>query len=234
MKKILSLALALAVIMSTITTTAGAKDYADADDIKYVEAVDVLSELGVLEGDSEGFRPDDTLKRSEAAKIICALNLTPKTAATLTADTAPFADVAAGHWAAGYIAEGAQSGIIAGVGNNQFAPDGQLTGYAYLKMLLVSLGYDAEAEGMTGPNWSVNVAKLAKKVGLTDGNPSFVGTAAVTREEAALYALNTLKAETVTYPNGTGTDIIVNGIVISTGASAAKGTGEKYMEENYS
>ena len=233
MKKFLTLALVLAMVSSMLATPAAAKDYADADDITYVEAVDVLSALGVLEGDSEGFRPEDTLKRSEAAKIICALNLTPKTAASLSADTAPFADVPAAHWAAGYIAEGAQSGIIAGVGGNQFAPDEKLTGFAFLKMLLVSLGYDAEAEGLTGSNWTVNVAKLAKKAGLTAGNDSFVGANAVTREEAALYALNALKAETVAYDD-LGTDIIINGIVISTGASAAKPTGEKYMEENYS
>ena len=233
MKKFLTLALALAMVSSMLAMPAAAKDYADADEITYVEAVDVLSAIGVLEGDEKGFRPEDTLKRSEAAKIICALNLTPKTAASLTADAAPFADVPTAHWAAGYIAEGAQSGILAGVGGNHYQPDGQLTGFAYLKMLLVSLGYDAEAEGLTGSNWTVNVAKLAKKAGLTNGNDSFVGTKAVTREEAALYALNALKAETVEYDN-LGTDIIVNGVVISTGASAAKPTGEKYMEENYS
>ena len=233
MKKFLSLVLALVMTMSLVTVSAGAADYADADSIKYVEAVDVLSAIGVLEGDATGFRPNDTLKRSEAAKIICALNLTPKTAATLSADTAPFADVAASHWAAGYIAEGAQSGIIAGVGNGKFAPDGQLTGYAYLKMLLVCLGYDASAEGMTGANWSVNVAKLAKKVGLTKGNDNFVGSAAVTREEAALYALNALKAETVEYDD-LGTDISINGIEITTGASKAEGTGEEYKDGNYS
>ena len=230
MKKFLSLVLALVMTMSLVTV-AGAKDYADAASITYVEAVDVLSTLGVLEGDANGFRPADTLKRSEAAKIICALNLTPKTAAKLSADSAPFADVAKSHWAAGYIAEGVASGIIAGVGNNKFAPDAELTGYAFLKMLLVSLGYDASVENLTGANWSINVAKLADELELTKGNDNFVGSAAVTREEAALYALNTLKANTVSYANK-GTQITVDGVVISTGASAAV-EGKTYMAENY-
>ena len=231
MKKFLSLVLALVMTMSLVTVSAGAKDYADADKITYVEAVDVLSTLGVLEGDANGFRPNDTLKRSEAAKIICALNLTPKTAAKLSADSAPFADVAKSHWAAGYIAEGVASGIIAGVGGNMFAPDAELTGYAFLKMLLVSLGYDATVENLTGANWSINVAKLADELELTKGNDEFVGSAAVTREEAALYALNTLQAKTVTY-NNKGTQITVDGVVISTGASAAE-EGKTYMAENY-
>ena len=232
MKKFLSLVLALVMTMSLVTVSAGAKDYADADKITYVEAVDVLSTLGVLEGDANGFRPNDTLKRSEAAKIICALNLTPKTAAKLSADSAPFADVAKSHWAAGYIAEGVASGIIAGVGGNMFAPDAELTGYAFLKMLLVSLGYDATVEGMTGANWSIAVAKLADDLELTKGNDEFVGSAAVTREEAALYALNTLKTLTVSYANK-GTQITVDGVVISTGASAAQENKTTFMEENY-
>ena len=232
MKKFLSLVLALVMTMSLVTVSAGAKDYADADKITYVEAVDVLSTLGVLEGDANGFRPNDTLKRSEAAKIICALNLTPKTAAKLSADSAPFADVAKSHWAAGYIAEGVASGIIAGVGGNMFAPDAELTGYAFLKMLLVSLGYDATVEGMTGANWSIAVAKLADDLDLTKGNDEFVGSAAVTREEAALYALNTLKTLTVSYANK-GTQITVDGVVISTGASAAEEGKYTFMEENY-
>ena len=230
MKKFLSLVLALVMTMSLVTISAGAKDFADADDITYVEAVDVLSTLGVLLGDETGFRPTDTLKRSEAAKIICALNLTPKTADTLTADTAPFADVPASHWAAGFIAEGVQSGIIAGKGDNKFDPDGKLTGYEFLKMLLVSLGYDAAIEGMTGANWSINVAKLADELELTKGNDDFVGSAAITREEAALYALNTLKADMVDYADK-GTQITINGVVIATGASKSSvvtGTATKY------
>ena len=232
MKKFLSLVLALVMTMSLVTVSAGAKDYADADSITYDEAVDVLSELGILQGDANGFRPADTLKRSEAAKIICALNLTPDVASELTADTAPFADVAASHWAAGYIAEGVQSGIIAGIGGGKFNPEGTLKGYEFLKMLLVSLGYDASAEGLTGPNWSINVAKLAKKVGLTKGNEKFAGNKEVTREEAALYALNALQAELVEYPE-TGSSITIGDVVITTNKGTAASTEVTFMADAY-
>ena len=232
MKKFLSLVLALVMTMSLVTISAGAADYKDADAITNVEAVDVLSALGVLQGDENGFRPTGTLKRSEAAKIICALNLTPKTAALLSADTAPFADVPANHWAAGYIAEGVKSGILAGVGGGKFAPDAELTGYQFLKMLLVSLGYDAVTEQLTGANWSIAVAKLADELELTKGNDSFVGSKAITREEAALYALNTLQTETVEYDTK-GTQITVGDTIINTGASKAEGTGKTFMQLNY-
>ena len=109
MKKFLSLVLALVMTMSLVTVSAGAKDFNDAEDIKYVEAVEVLNLIGVLEGYPDGsFQPNKVLTRAEAAAIIAKLLLTPEVAAELTADTAPFADVAADNWAAGYIAEGVQ------------------------------------------------------------------------------------------------------------------------------
>ena len=69
-----------------------------------------------------------------------------------------------------------------------------------MKMLLGALGYDAEVEGYTGPNWSINVAKRALNIGLDDGlTGSFNGVKAVNREEACLYAFNTLQATMVEY-----------------------------------
>ena len=69
-----------------------------------------------------------------------------------------------------------------------------------MKMLLGALGYKAENEGYTGANWSINVAKRALNVGLDDDlNGSFNGVKAVNREEACLYAFNTLKATMVEY-----------------------------------
>ena len=105
MKKFLSLVLALVMTMSLVTISAGAKDFTDADAINYIEAVDVMSELKIVDGDTTGaFNPDGTLTRGAAAKIICNLILGPTTAAALKADSAVFPDVPAAHTFAGYIA----------------------------------------------------------------------------------------------------------------------------------
>ena len=104
MKKFLSLVLALIMTMSLVTISAGA-DFTDAADITYTEAVEVMTTLKVVDGDTDGsFRPTDTLTRGAAAKIICNLILGPTTAAALKADTAPYPDVAANSTFAGYIA----------------------------------------------------------------------------------------------------------------------------------
>ena len=90
-----------------------------------------------------------------------------------------------------------------------------------MKMLLGALGYDSDIEGFTGPNWSINVAKLAIGIDLDDGlTEAFNGSKAVTREEACLYALNTLQATMVEYDSKT--TVTVNGAEVVVGGSEAK------------
>ena len=201
MKKFLSLVLALVMTMSLVTVSAGAKDFTDSTKIQYAEAVDVMSAVKVIDGYAEGdFRPSTTLTRGAAAKIICNLILGPTTASALVADAAPYKDVPVNHTFAGYIAYCQKTGIISGYADGTFKPANTLTGYAFMKMLLGALGYKAEQEGYTGPNWSIQVAKRALNVGLNDDLVgSFNGVKAVTREEACLYAFNTLKATMVEY-----------------------------------
>ena len=218
MKKFLSLVLALVMTMSLVTISAGAKDFADDSDIDYKEAVDVISALGIVDGYSDSsFRPDGSLTRGAAAKIICNLILGPTTASALSASTAPFKDVPTTNVFAGYITYCAQRGIISGYGDGTFRPTGTLTGNAFMKMLLGALGYDSSIEGYTGSNWQVNVTKQAVGIGLEDGNDDFVGTRAVTRQEAALYALNMLQATMVEYDQQS--TIVVGDIQINTSSS---------------
>ena len=232
MKKFLSLVLALVMTMSLVTISAGAKDFTDDSTIEYDEAVDVISAIGVVDGYADGaFKPTATLTRGAAAKIICNLILGPTTAAALSADAAPYSDVPANHTFAGYIAYCAKEGIISGYADGTFRPAGTLTGYAFMKMLLGALGYDASIEGYTGSNWSIAVAKRAINIGLDDGNDDFVGTKAVTREEACLYAFNTLKADMVEYKDKSS--IVIGDVSIVTSADA-KETGETFADTYFS
>ena len=215
MKKFLSLVLALVMTMSLVTVSAGAKDFTDGSEITYKEAVDVISALGVVDGYSDGdFRPDDVLTRGAAAKIICNLILGPTTASALSAGTAPFKDVPVTNTFAGYITYCSQQGIISGYADGTFRPTGTLSGNAFMKMLLGALGYDSSIEGYTGANWQVSVIKQASGIGLDDGNDEFVGSQAVTRQEAALYAFNMLQATMVEYDKKD--TIVVGDITINT------------------
>ena len=213
MKKFLSLVLALVMTMSLVTVSAGAKDFTDSTKIQYNEAVDVMSAVKVIDGYAEGdFRPSTTLTRGAAAKIICNMILGPTTASALVADAAPYKDVPANHTFAGYIAYCQKTGIISGYADGTFKPANTLTGYAFMKMLLGALGYKADVEGYTSPNWSINVAKQAINAGLNKGlKGDFNGVKAVNREEACLYAFNTLKATMVEYD----TTITIGGVTVA-------------------
>ena len=221
MKKFLSLVLALVMTMSLVTVSAGAKDFTDDSSIAYKEAVDVISALGIVDGYSDGsFRPDGALTRGAAAKIICNLILGPTTASALSANTAPFKDVPVTNTFAGYITYCSQQGIINGYADGTFRPTGTLTGNAFMKMLLGALGYDSSIEKYTGANWNVAVIKQAVGIGLDDGNDEFVGSKAVTREEAALYAFNMLQATMVEYEQKS--TIVVDGVEINTSSTRSE------------
>jgi hypothetical protein len=212
--------MALTMTLGVATVSTSAKlTYADSKDITQKEAVDVMSTIGVLGGDEAGFRPKDELKRSEGAKIIAYLMLGPNAAEQIKGGT-KYTDVPASHWAAGYIEYLTVCGVVGGIGDNKFDPDSPLTVAAFTKMLIGALGYDATIEVLGGPDWMLNVQRLAKQIGLFDGDDSVVASENVNREDAALYAFNMIKSPLVEYDNK-GSTMNVNGATISFGSSKA-------------
>ena len=215
MKKLLALVLALVMSMSLVTISNAA--FKDADKIDYKEAVDVMNAVGVFIGDEKGnFNAKDNLTREQAAKIIAYLELGEKAADALVG-SATFTDVAATRWSAGFVSYCAQAGVVSGNGDGTFAPAGQLTALQFGKMLLVEIGYDAKAAGMTGTDWAINTSKLLATTGLMNGIDGSVNQV-LTREKAAQMCLNALKTPTVEYATK-GSNITVNGAEINFGAS---------------
>ena len=218
LKKILALVLALVLSLSLVTIASGA-DFNDADEIELTEAVDVMTAIGVLEGHNTGdFAPQGTLTREQAAKIITYM-LLGDSADRLSVASTSFSDVAANHWSAADIEYCTTLGIIAGYGDGRFNPSGTLTGYAFAKMLLTAIGYDAEIENLTGAGWTINVSRLALQVGLDDGIEDISWGSSITREQAAQMALNAIKTPLVQYDNGV--TVIVNGEPVTFGSGDA-------------
>ena len=200
-KKVLALVLVLATLLG-LATMASATEYKDADKIAadYDEAVKVLDLIETMQGYPNGeFRPTATITREEAAKLIAIFDNKDADISTYYTSINPFADEK-GRWGESYVGYGYRAGIIAGMNANTFAPTANVTGTQFLKMALVTLGYDQEAEGFVGSSWAVNVLSLARKLDLIDGlADGWKAEAALTREEAAQILLNTLKADTVEY-----------------------------------
>lgn len=200
-KKVLALVLVLATLLG-LATMASATEYKDADqiDTSYDEAVKVLDLIETMQGYPNGeFRPTATITREEAAKLIAIFDNKDADISTYYTSINPFADEK-GRWGESYVGYGYRAGIIAGMNANTFAPTANVTGTQFLKMALVTLGYDQEAEGFVGSSWAVNVLALARKLDLIDGlKDGWKPEDPLKRQEAAQILLNTLNADTVEY-----------------------------------
>ena len=198
LKKSLALVLALVMVLGLAVVGASADNaidkFEDSDQIgdAYLEAVGVLTGLAIVDGmtDTE-IAPQGTYQRDQAAKIIAYMVLGKEAADSLVASYAPFQDVPADYWAAGYIAFCKEQGIIDGVSETSFDPYGTLTGFQWAKMLLAAVGFNANNE-LEGDSWSLNTARTGHEVGLFDGDNAGADHVALRREQAMLYAFNTL------------------------------------------
>lgn len=215
LKKVLALALAFAMAISMFASAA----FTDQATISADHADDVamLVELGVLGGYPDGsFKPTNTITRAEFSKMAYTIKYGKDDAGKLFAGSASkFTDVEGNAnvaWAKGYINYCATQGIVGGVGNNKFDPQGNITVAQVAKMLLVILGADADKEGYGGSNWMGNVVSDAMDLGVFDG---WVGdpTEPATRELVATLMANTIFAPTYEYNNnGVGSQMNLLGV----------------------
>ena len=194
-KKVLALVLAFA---CAFTMFAGAA-FTDSADISQTEAVDMLTALGVIDGYEDGtFRPEATITRAEAAKMIFTIWNGGNDNASAFAGQSVFTDVYSGHWAEGYINFCYANGIVAGKSTTQFAPDDNVTGTELAKMLLICMGYQSDKSGLEGSAWEQKTNGLASQNGLYSNVTAAVGSA-MPRQFAAQIMYNALNADTVTW-----------------------------------
>lgn len=180
-------------LLSSLSMTAGAKAFPDvSSSASYAQAVDTLSDLGIITGDPNGnFYPNNTITRAEAATMICRLLGMERQAAALTQTS--FADVPSTHWAVGYIALASQRGIVSGYGNSRFGPSDPLTYPQILKMLVCAWGYDDAAESRGG--WPDGYLSAAEALGITQN-----ASTAATRGNVAQLFYNTLQIDAYAPP----------------------------------
>ena len=202
LKKVLSLVLCVAMMLSVMVVGAGAA-FSDQSKIKNTEAVDACTALNIIGGYPDGsFKPEGNITRAEVTKMICVALNGGKEPNLATNATPTFSDVrtnANSAWAEKYIESCYAQGIVSGVGGGKFAPAGNVTGTQLAKMLLVALGYKSENEGFTGNAWATNVNVRASQKGLYDGLESMDPAAALTRDSAAQMIWNALNAYEVEY-----------------------------------
>ncbi|MBQ9412141.1 MAG: S-layer homology domain-containing protein [Oscillospiraceae bacterium] len=207
LNKALCLVLAVVMVVGMCAFSVSAEDnlaaFSDGKDVSstYKEAIDLLVGIKVVEGMGDGtLNLTGKYTRAQAATIVARIKLGVTNANNLKCVTAPFTDVGVDHWAAGAIAYCAQAGILDGLGDGSFDPEGTLTGYAFGKMLLCAVGFGQNGE-YVGTGWEINVAKDGVKRKVYDNNDLGAATNdVITRQQAMLMAFNTLtKVEVVKY-----------------------------------
>ncbi len=182
LKKVLALVVAFSMMLSVVAF-AGYKDVpADAE---YAGALDLLSALEIIKGDDLGnFNPDATITRAEMAAIVCrAKGL--ESAANGAKGATIFTDVAADHWASGYINLANQNNIINGYGDGRFGPEDTVTYEQVIKMLVCALGFEPMAAAKGG--WATGYLVVANTYKITEG-----AAADATRKNVATLVYNAL------------------------------------------
>lgn len=133
---------------SLLIASVQAASFPDVDaNADYAEAVDYVSEEGIIVGDSAGnFNPDQTVTRAQMAAIICRmLGETEE-----TSSTSKFSDVSADYWANAFIVKAADLGIISGYSDGTFRPDNAVTYEQAITMVIRAVGGEEVAQASGG------------------------------------------------------------------------------------
>lgn len=123
----------------------------DVAGTRYEEPIQVLSALGIMVGDKDTglYRPDDTIIRSEVAKMaVHALGL--EDVAASTSHVSNFPDVPQDHWATGYINVAASQGIVIGDENGNFRPNDKITYAEAMTIFVRVLGFEPASASKGG------------------------------------------------------------------------------------
>lgn len=223
LKKVLALSLVFAMAF-TMMAGAAFKDQ-DKIDSSLTEDIQLLTALGVFQGDENGnFNPTDNVRRSEAAKMIYVLkNNGVDDGAVAFQGVSKYSDVPVGHWAEGYINYCTNLGYMGGWQENgvqKFDPNGNVTGVELMKMLLCMIGYKADVQGYTGNGWQTNVLVDAATSGLSvEFTPSVY--AATPRQWTARLMVNAINAPYVSYNRGE--------LQFGNATDSTKSYGEQYL-----
>ena len=212
LKRALSLLLSSTMVLGMLVMGSSAASYTDVTSKENVEAIEVLKAVGVMTGDENGnFNPNKQVTRAEMAVVMA--NLLDLKVEDFKGASLPFTDVP--EWAVPYVAACYADGITAGISATQYGSNNSVTTAQAALMMMKALGYFQYSRDF-GSDWQVATVKQGSKIDLFDGIEAGA-SAAMTRNDVAQIALNTLEA-TMVETDGSSTSITLpGGIVIDSG-----------------
>ncbi len=186
-KRFISFAVSLMLILSVITVSPSVVSAAEIDN----GILHLLSDLEIMSGDPDGnMRLDDYVSRAEFTKIAVAASAYKNSVAANLA-ISPFPDVTYKHWAAPYVRVGVTNGIVSGYPDATFKPEATVLYEEAITMLLRVLGYTDSDFGVSWPSGQIG---LANNLDMTDNTNCNAGDT-MTRRQVAQLIYNTLKTK---------------------------------------
>lgn len=165
--------------------------FADVDGTdRYADAIKYLKEREVVSGYPDGtFRPDNTLNRAEAVKLVLEANDIKR----LVQWAQKFSDVPGGAWFEAYVATAVERGIVSGYADGEFKPGNKISRAEFLKIAIATAGLDvhtpvkAPYPDVTPEEWFAPYFQLAKEYELLSAKMGGYMTPhqPITRAEAA-------------------------------------------------
>ena len=209
LKKIITVVLALAMILTSVGIPVFAENFSDISDSKVATAVDKLVAYGIItgyddngDGIAESFKPGNQITRAEFAAIVTRMkgvadNL-PKDSVTgfwdLDGDDSR-------AWARPYVKAAVDLKIINGFEDGTFRAGEPVTYEQAVKMLVCAVGYDVVAQSeynkaiVSNPNatWSAGYITAANKHLITKGVITAKITEPASRGVVAVLTSNSLE-----------------------------------------
>ena len=147
--------------------------------VEYYESVDLLSDLGIIQGYPDGsFAPDNDVTRAEfTSLLIRSMNL-ENIAKASNLDNFPFTDCTSPGiaYALPNIKLAYERGIILGIGDNLFAPEDNVTYEQAVKMVVCAAGYEVVA--IENGGWPYGYLTTGQNLSLLNGVNGTIGVPA--------------------------------------------------------
>ncbi len=213
LKRALSLALASVMVMGLMVVGTGAS-YSDVTSEQNQEAIEVLQAVGIMVGDENGkFNPGQNVTRNEMAVIMA--NMMDYRVASYKG-TSPFTDVPS--WAEPYVAACYTNKIVAGMSATTYGGDQSVTAAQAALMMMKALGY-FQYQSDFEDDWQLATVRQANKIELFEDVDAGV-TEAMTRNDVAQLALNTLKGTMVENDGEGQVTVSGEGFTVTTGKTS--------------
>ena len=191
MKKYLCL-MVIIILCLGVSSVSLAASLTDIAGTKYVDAVENLIEVGLVNGfEDNTYRPNEAVTRAQMAKLmVIALGEEGKVnSAKLQAKT--FTDINSKHWAYGYVNVAKDIGVINGYTDGSFDPDATVSYAEATTMAVRALGYEDRVDQIK-EEWPNNYINCAKELNLFKNISTFNNSTGAARGDIAILLWNML------------------------------------------